>query len=316
MLRTFRALRGVVVAACLVAGLAVVVPGGAIASGLKVCVQEKEGGSIKLPKAGVCKAKYKLTELGEPSVLSKTEQEELKELRRYAKVIPSGIDGKPTVQVSGANVQIVNGEGKTATTNGEGNLVIGYDENESGQCSNRHLRTKQQCEGGGGTWTPEPHAQTGSHNLILGREQTFTSFGGIDAGVLNTISGEWATITGGRQNTASGNDSAILGGEEGTAGGEQSSVSGGDANRALGLSSAVSGGEQNEASGPVSSVSGGRLDIADGFTGSWAAGGEFNVSEGRYSAVSGGFENNAAADYSSIFGGKHLETTTEFEAIP
>ncbi len=105
MLRKFTALRGVVVAACLMAGLAAVMPGAAIASGLEVCVQEKEGGSIKLPKEGVCKAKYKLTELGEPSVLSKSEQEELKELRKYAKVIPSGIDSKPTVQVSGANVQ-------------------------------------------------------------------------------------------------------------------------------------------------------------------------------------------------------------------
>ncbi len=315
-MRTFKALRGVLVATCLVAGFAAVVPGAAIASGLKVCVQEKEGGSIKLPKAGVCKPKYKLTELGEPSVLSKTEQEELKELRKYAKVIPSGVDGKPTVQVSGANVQIVNGEGKTESANGEGNLVLGYDENESGQCSNRHLRTKQQCEEHGETWTPEPHAQTGSHNLILGKEQTFTSFGGIDAGVLNTISGGWATITGGRQNTSSGEYSAILGGEEGTASGVLSSVSGGDANSALGFASSVSGGELNEASGPVSSVSGGRLDNADGFTGSWAAGGEFNVSEGRYSAVSGGYENNAAAAYSSIFGGKHLETKTEFEAIP
>ena len=61
----------------------------------------------------------------------------------------SGIDGKPTVQGSAANVQLVNGEGKTASANGEGNLVIGYDEN------------------GGG------HAQTGSHDLILGEEQTF-----------------------------------------------------------------------------------------------------------------------------------------------
>ena len=36
------------------------------------------------------------------------------------------------------NVQVVNGEGKTASVNGEGNLVIGYDEDAAG---NRPART-------------------------------------------------------------------------------------------------------------------------------------------------------------------------------
>ena len=39
--------------------------------------------------------------------------------------LAEGIDKKPTVQFSGCNVQVVDGEGKTATKNGEGNLVIG-----------------------------------------------------------------------------------------------------------------------------------------------------------------------------------------------
>src|SRR5580658_5126953 len=43
--------------------------------------------------------------------------------------VASGIDGKPTVQFSGVNVQVVNGEGKTNLVNGEGNLMVGYDEN-------------------------------------------------------------------------------------------------------------------------------------------------------------------------------------------
>ena len=36
--------------------------------------------------------------------------------------------GKPTIQISGANLQLVNGSGSTETLNGAGNLVIGYDE--------------------------------------------------------------------------------------------------------------------------------------------------------------------------------------------
>ena len=284
MLR-FKALTGVVVAACLVAGLAAVVPGAAIASGLKVCVQNKEGGSIKLPKGGVCKTGYTLTELGEPSVLSKTEQEELKELRKYAKVIPSGIDGKPTVQVSGANVQIVNGEGKTRSTNGEGNLVLGYDETERGKCSIKiKIPTKGECEAHGGTWTLEPHAETGSHDLIVGMEQEFTSYGGIVDGSHNSITAPFASVTGGLENTASGEGASVSGGNQGTASGESSSVSGGWGGAASETRSSVSGGESNLASGFVS----------------WAGGGIGNRAEGAFASVFGGFVSAAPNEYEAI----------------
>src|SRR5438477_343683 len=44
--------------------------------------------------------------------------------------IASGVvGGKPTVQFAAVNVQIVNGAGSTASVNGKGNLVLGYDEN-------------------------------------------------------------------------------------------------------------------------------------------------------------------------------------------
>lgn len=63
--------------------------------------------------------------------------------------ISSGVGGKPTVQFSAVNVQIVNGMASEATTNGEGNLVVGYNE-----------------KGG---------AQTGSHNLVLGGSNSYTT---------------------------------------------------------------------------------------------------------------------------------------------
>ena len=48
----------------------------------------------------------------------------------YVSFVKEGIDKKPTIQLSRANVQIVNGLGKTNTVNGVGNLIIGYDEGE------------------------------------------------------------------------------------------------------------------------------------------------------------------------------------------
>ena len=50
-----------------------------------------------------------------------------------------------TLRISGLNVQIVNGEGATASTNALGNLILGY--NEPSQ---------------------ETARRTGSHNLVLG----------------------------------------------------------------------------------------------------------------------------------------------------
>jgi hypothetical protein len=115
--------------------------------------------------------------------------------------VGNGVAGKPTVQFSGVNVQIVNGEGRTASTNGEGNLVIGYDE--------------------------EPRIQTGSHDLVLGEDQEYTSFAGIIAGVMNTVTGEYASVTGGVANTVSGALSSVSGGEVNKVSGDLSWIGGG-----------------------------------------------------------------------------------------
>jgi hypothetical protein len=197
---------------------------------------------------------------------STAEAEQLKALLPYIKLVPSGIAGKPTIQFSKVNVQIVNGEGKTATVNGEGNLVVGYDENP-------------------GTERGEPGVQTGSHNVILGEEQEFTSYGGLVVGEGNSITGRFASVSGGTFNTASG---------------EESSVSGGADNVASAHAASVSGGWTNTASADTSSVSGGYK----------------NTASGERASVSGGSENSAKGNYSSILGGKLEEAKLEYEHKP
>jgi hypothetical protein len=297
-MRTFSALRGVAVALCVAMSLVMVMASGAFASGTKLCISEKEGGSVKTPKGGVCPKKYKLTELGEPSVLSKTEQEELKELRKYVKVIPSGIDGKPTVQVSGANVQIINGEGNTATSNGEGNLVIGYD--ELGRCAVPFYKIQAECEAELFAWEATP--QTGSHNLVLGAHQTFTSYGGILTGAFNTISAPFASVTGGDGGTASGEYASVSGGFANTASKPYASVTGGGSNEASGDDSSVNGGSLNKATGPTSSVSGGEFNKAGG-NGTSVSGGYGNETSSNYSSVGGGQVNKATGEHSWVSGG-------------
>jgi hypothetical protein len=142
------------------------------------------------------------------------------------------VGGKPTVQFSGVNVQIVNGLGKTETINGEGNLVIGYDEG--------------------------PGLQTGSHDLVLGGAlQEFTSFAGILAGRKNAITAPFASVLGGRENVADGEYSSVLGGAINAATDEEAAVVGGYRNTASGSGNVVAGGEGNQANGDADVVSGG-----------------------------------------------------------
>jgi trimeric autotransporter adhesin len=216
--------------------------------------------------------------------------ETLDKLLSHMTFTESGVGGKPTIQFSGVNIQIVSGAGKTsAAVNGEGNLVIGYDEN-------------------GGK-----HEQTGSHDLILGEEQTFTSYGGIVAGWGDTISAPFASVSGGRSNSASRESASVSGGINGVASGFVASVSGGRSANATGNESWVGGGFNNIASGEEASASGGYQNVASGGTAS-VSGGFANKVPGVLSWVGGGFENTVNSKYASIFGGNRLTANGEVEA--
>jgi hypothetical protein len=164
---------------------------------------------------------------------------------------------------SGMNVHIINGLGDTETTNGVGNLIVGYNETR-GDGDDNH---------------------SGSHNLVVGSKQNFSSYGRLVAGQSNTISGKYACVSGGASNTASGPGASASGGAYNTASGAYASVSGGASNTASGGSASVCGGENNTASGKYSFVAGG---------------GAANVAYG----------NVAFADYSAILGGARTSRAT------
>ncbi|MGQ0667674.1 MAG: hypothetical protein ACT4O4_11640 [Nitrospiraceae bacterium] len=127
----------------------------------------------------------------------------------------------PHLVFRGVNVHVQSGSGATVdTTTGLGNLIIGYNE----------IRT----DGVGVN-------RTGSHNLVGGAMNSFSSSGGLVFGTTNTISGRYAAILSGDQNVASGLTSAILGGGLNTASGQSSTVFGGFSSTGL-----------NAASGPYS----------------------------------------------------------------
>jgi hypothetical protein len=201
------------------------------------------------------------------SLLSGSEQTALKEVLPCIRFVANGVDGKPTIQFSGCNMQIVNGEGKTQTTNGEGNLVIGYDEEQEASCQS------------GGEPCPRV-VRSGSHNLVLGSRQEYTSYG---------------ALVGGRENKDSGPDSAVLGFFN-RASGEEASVSGGGGNIASGVRSWVGAGNGNNAEGERAAVSGGQQNKSTALDSS-VLGGIFNTASGMFSSVGGGDAVTASGEH-------------------
>jgi len=180
--------------------------------------------------------------------------------------LPDGAGGtNKTIRMSGVNLQIVNGLGATnglptdpsstdpalTRTNGLGNLIVGYDEVAGVR--------------------PSPF-RTGSHNIVLGQRQSYTSFGGLLGGRGNTVAAPYGSIVGGEDNLVDAAFSAILGGLR---------------NKAIDSCwNAVGGGADNVAQGQYS----------------WVAGGQFNTAVGDHSAVGGGLGRRAVGPHDWVAG--------------
>ena len=164
-----------------------------------------------------------------------------------------------TVRFSGVDLQIVNGEGETDSTNGVGNLIVGYNESRSDSatvvCSDATYLTEEDCNNVGETWA-ENH-KSGSHNIVGGSGNAYSSYGGLVVGEDNAINREYASVSGGEDNVASGRWSSVTGGSGNTSGGNSTNVSGGSGNTAAGFETHVSGGTDNTADSIRSSILGG-----------------------------------------------------------
>jgi hypothetical protein len=203
------------------------------------------------------------------------------------------------VVINVANLRIVNGLGTTETTNGLGNLIVGY--NEPRQVNITCDPNLVSCA--------ETH--TGSHKIVVGKEHNFSSFGGLVVGFRNEINGKFASITAGGTNTASGDFSSISGGLQNKASGHFSSISGGGAGTASGFNSSISGEDNNTASGHEAWVGGGDLNTASGAI-SAVCGGLGNTASGDYASVSGGRNNTASGEASSVSGGLNRTAPAPF----
>jgi trimeric autotransporter adhesin len=232
-------------------------------------------------------------------------------------------NGIPTVRFTGVNLQVVNGTNSTEGINGSGNIIIGYDEpntiiNET-VCSratavNGALITDEAgCLAAGGVFASQH--KSGSHNLVLGSHNNYSSAAGIVAGRGNFINQIYASSLGGAANIASGRFSVIVAGSENRTLDAAAAVLGGAANSASGRNSTVSGGGGNLASEFGASVSGGSRNTASASQSS-VSGGTRNTASANFSTVSGGSDNTASGTSSSISGGTNRNATGTAQTLP
>lgn len=128
---------------------------------------------------------------------------ELEKTINELKTTFKGVNRKGSALIfNNMNVQITNGKGATATTNGRGNLIVGYNESRGRD------------------------SRKGSHNIVVGGKNNYNSYGGIISGYNNSISGKYAFVGGGHNNYAGGDYSAINGGGKNNAKGKYSAISG------------------------------------------------------------------------------------------
>jgi len=176
------------------------------------------------------------------------------------------------VTFTGVNLFLQNGAGRTDSNNGLGNLIVGYDEDDGDD------------------------EKFGSHNLVVGADHTYSSYGGLVIGLDNAITGEYAAVSGGFHNIASGAHSAVSGGALGEASGQHAAVSGGQANLASGQGASIVGGNASVASGGLASILGGNTNTASGDR-STIGGGHDNITSGISSTACGGREQTTSAKY-------------------
>ncbi len=185
-----------------------------------------------------------------------------------AKLVYVSVEGTE-MSITGANLNIRNGLGATngnpddplnftlTAVNGLGNLVVGYNQGHSGV------------------------DRGGSHYLVVGDFNSYSSFGGIAAGWNNLASGPYASTLGGRSNDAEAEFSSIVGGAFNLTDGSTASILGGNANTASDIDATVCGGSGNKATARFSTVGGGGGVVQSTEFG-WSAGSFGPVIQGSF----------------------------------
>ncbi|MCB9637770.1 MAG: hypothetical protein H6727_02555 [Myxococcales bacterium] len=222
-------------------------------------------------------------------------------------------DANKNVIVTNANLHIRSGSGTTnGTTNGYGNVIIGYNEDTN---SNKQ--------------------RGGSHNLILGQEHSYTSYGSILSGTNHTINAPHASAIGGDSNTIGGNApnavaiagqnnqlapsgtalyAAALGGQANQIDGNHAAAVAGQNNTSSGNHAAAVAGQNNTSSGNHAAAVAGQNNTSSGNHAA-AVAGQNNTSSGNHAAAVAGQNNTVSGTHAASVGGGGATKTTDANQV-
>jgi hypothetical protein len=220
------------------------------------------------------------------------------------------------VQITGANLHILNGTGNTESTNSVGNLIVGYGQSSVSGSHNIMVGQANNATSYGGIVAGETNRISAPYSMVVGGyyNTASDSYAGVYGGYRNSATYDYASVHGGYYNTARDTYATVHGGYRNTAAYDYSSVHGGIYNRALYYYASCHGGYYNSASGYYSSTHGGYYNRATYY---WSSthGGYYNSSSGFMSSVSGGYYNRATGGYSSINGGYYNYATGYYSSV-
>jgi hypothetical protein len=149
---------------------------------------------------------------------SAADQQKLIDILPYLTYQATGIGGKPTIVIKGANLQIRRGS-DSVIKDGTGNLIVGSGVNYTVEST--HTGSENLAVGYDNQWTGNANAMIGSFhdargysNLLAGRQSTSTGSSNFVSGVGNSASGQGGGMLGGYFNTLGGEEAALAGGAQ------------------------------------------------------------------------------------------------------
>jgi Cys-rich repeat protein len=251
-------------------------------------------------------------------------------------IFDDNYQGHKAIIFRGVNVHVENGQGNTMSSNGVGNLVVGYDEGTGTKDGSHNIvigkNHEYQCiasfvsGSNNKVYSPSSAAVGGQYNTVDGDNSATvagnynrtnatgaaTLAGGKNASLPNIVNGENAAIVGGDDNTANAENSVILAGGKNTteSSGSNALIAGGTRHTTkTEASMAILGGRENTATQHGSTVVGGWNNQALNNRGT-AVGGKNNKATAFDSTVVGGLSNETSGTYSTVTGGKDNEASS------
>jgi hypothetical protein len=175
-------------------------------------------------------------------------------------------DSAHTVLVSGANLQVHNGQ-STNASNGLGNVILGFN----------GLQAEQDPQ----------ETRNGSHNLVVGYGHFYTGNDNLISGTTNRAYGSQGVVFGFNNRSWDSNNTVLGGGNNG----------------AYGNATTVVGGGGNNTYGSYDVVLGGGGNVTDG-TYDVIVGGNNNATNGEFLVCLGGLSNQAYGSDNVMLGGE------------